>query len=188
MEIPAALSEKFPFLETLEDRWEPVARPAFWGWLAFYLLLIGNAAAKGHLLQWFDLVFVPIHEGGHLLFRFFGQWVMVAGGTFLQLFVPFALAAYFVLRRQIPGTAFCAFFFFEQFLPIGIYMADARAQELPLLTVGDTDHVIHDWFYLFSHAGVLAHDTQIGGTFRILGWCGMLGTVAWFAWRSWQKS
>jgi hypothetical protein len=99
-----------------------------------------------------------------------------------------ALAAYFVLRRQLPGTAFCAFFLFEQFLPIAIYMADARSQELPLLTVGDSEDVIHDWFYLFSHAGLLEHDTQIAATFRVLGWLGMLATVVWFSWRSWRKN
>jgi len=184
MDIPDALSERFPFLDALEESWEPVSRPALYGWLGFYLLLITNAAFGGHLFQWFDLVFIPIHEGGHLLFRMFGEWVSVAGGTFLQLFVPFALATHFAFRRQIPGAAFCAFFFFEQFIPIGIYMADARAQELPLLTVGDSDDVIHDWFYLFQHAGLLDHDTQIGGTFRMLGWIGMLATVVWFAWRS----
>ena len=132
---------------------------------------------------WFSF---PFTKADTCYFVCFGEWIMVAGGTFLQLFVPFALAVWFAFQRQTPGTAFCAFFFFEQFLPIGIYMADARAQELPLLTVGDSDDVIHDWFYLFSHAGVLEHDTQIGGTFRILGWMGMLGTVAWFAWRSWK--
>ena len=184
MDIPELLSERFPFLEALEESWLPVSRPVFWGWLAFYVLLIGNAALGGHLLQLFDLVFVPIHEGGHLLFRIFGEWIAVAGGTFLQLFAPFVLAVWFAFQRQTPGTAFCAFFFFEQFIPIGIYMADARAQELPLLTVGDSDDVIHDWFYLFSHAGLLEHDTQIGATFRILGWLGMLAVVAWFSWRS----
>ena len=187
MDIPATLSERFPFLDALEEAWEQVSRPVFLGWLIFYALLLANAAFGGHLLQWFDLVFIPIHEGGHLLFRFLGEWVMVAGGTFLQLFAPFALAVYFVFRRQIPGAAFCTFFFFEQFIPIGVYMADARAQELPLLTVGDSEDVIHDWFYLFSHAGVLEHDTRIGAAFRFLGWAGMLATVSWFAWRSLQK-
>jgi hypothetical protein len=184
MEIPASLSERFPFLDVLEQDWEPVSKAVFIAWMAFYVLLIVNAMFRGTLFQWFDLVFIPIHEGGHLLFRFFGQWVAVAGGTFLQLFVPFALAVYFAFRRQVPGTAFCAFFFFEQFLPTGVYMADARSQDLPLLTVGDPENVVHDWFYLFSHAGVLEHDTQIGGFVRLLGWTGMLATVAWFAWRS----
>jgi hypothetical protein len=184
MGIPGSLSERFPFLNVLEEEWEPVSRGACIGWLAFYILLIGNAILGGTLFQWFDLVFVPIHEGGHLLFRFFGEWIMVVGGTFLQLFVPFALAVYFTFRRQVPGAAFSAFFFFEQFLPIGIYMADARCQCLEYVTVGDSDTAVHDWFYLFSHAGVLDHDTQIGGSFRVLGWLGMLATVAWFAWRS----
>jgi hypothetical protein len=188
MEIPAALSERFPFLDALEEDWEPVSRGAFLGWLAFYALLLGNALWGGHWLQWFDLVFIPIHEGGHLLFRLFGEWISVAGGTFLQLFVPFALAANFALRRQVPGTAFCAFFFFEQFLPISIYMADARAQELPLLTVGDSEDVIHDWYFLFSHAGLLEHDTQIASAFRALGWLGMFAIVIWFSWRSWPKA
>jgi hypothetical protein len=188
MEIPESLSERFPFLEALEEEWEPVSRGVFFGWLAFYALLIGNASLGGKLFQWFNLAFVPIHEGGHLLFRFFGELIMVAGGTFLQLFVPFSLAVYFAFRRQAPGTAFCAFFFFEQFLPIGIYMADARCQCLEYVTVGDPDAAVHDWFYLFSHAGVLEHDIQIGNMFRVLGWIGMLCTVAWFTWLSLRKA
>src|ERR1700676_5182508 len=188
MDIPASLSERFPFLDVLAEDWDPVSRPVFVGWMVFYVLLIGNALFGGHLFQWFDLVFVPIHEGGHLLFRFFGEWIAVAGGTFLQLFVPFALATYFAFQRQALGTAFCAFFFFEQFLPIGIYMADALCQCLEYVTVGDPELAEHDWFYLFSHAGVVEHDTQIGGIFRVLGWIGMLATVVWFTWRSWRKS
>jgi hypothetical protein len=185
--VPLTIAEHFPFLVDLEYDWIPVTRYALIGWLVFYVVLLGNAAFGGHLFQWFDLVFVPIHEGGHLLFRFFGEWIYVAGGTFLQLFVPFALAVYFAFQRQVPGTAFCAFFFFEQFLPVGIYMADARSQSLPLLTVGDSENVIHDWFYLFSSVHLLDHDTQIGGTFKLVGWMGMLATVAWFAWRSMQS-
>jgi hypothetical protein len=188
MRIPEWLSERFPFLDILEREWEPVSRRALIGWLVFYAILIGNAALRGSLLQWFDFVFVPIHEGGHLLFGYFGEWMMVIGGTFLQLFVPLALAVYFIFRRQLLGTAFCAFFFFEQFLPIGTYMADARCQCLEYVTVGDPELAEHDWFYLFSHTGVLEHDTQIGAFFRVLGWIGMLATIAWFSWRSWRNA
>jgi hypothetical protein len=122
-----------------------------------------------------------------LLFGYFGRWIMVAGGTILQLFVPLALAIYFALRRQLQGTAFCAFFFFEQFLPVGIYMADARCVCLEYLTVGNAENTEHDWTYLFTRAGVLDHDIQIGNAFRTLGWIGMLATVSWFTWRSWRK-
>jgi hypothetical protein len=188
MGIPDSLSERFPFLDALQEEWEPVSRVPLIAWLIFYVVMIVNGAFHGKLFQWFDLVFLPIHEGGHLLFGYFGRWMMFAGGTILQLFVPFALAVYFMFRRQLYGTAFCAFFFFEQFLPIGIYMADARCQCLEYVTVGDPELAEHDWFYLFSGARVVEHDTQIAAIFRTLGWIGMLGTVAWFAWRSWRKT
>ncbi|HXO87741.1 MAG TPA: hypothetical protein VN885_03760 [Candidatus Acidoferrales bacterium] len=184
MNLPEWWTERFPFLEPLEDEWRPVHRAILAIAAAFYLLFLYQAAHGSGPMLMIDLVFVPIHEGGHLLFRFFGEFLAVAGGTILQLAVPLMLAAFFIFQRQIPGTAFCVFFFFEQFLPIATYMADARAQELPLLTVGDSDNVIHDWAYLFGKLGVLDHDTQIAHGVRVLGWLGMIGTLAWFIVRS----
>ena len=130
-----------------------------------------------------DLVFVPIHEGGHLLFGYLGHGFMVAGGTLLQLLVPLSLAAWFCFQRQIAGTAFRMFCFFEQFLPIATYMADARAQELPLITVGDPEFVEHDWFAMFSSLGLLQHDTQMASVVHMAGWVGMISVVGWVAWQ-----
>jgi hypothetical protein len=188
MRLPESWTERLPFLEVLEDDWRPVSRAILILASAFYLLFLYQAARGSGVLLMMDLVFVPIHEGGHLLFRFFGEFLAVAGGTILQLSVPLMLAAFFIFQRQIPDTAFCLFFFFEQFLPIATYMADARAQELPLLTVGDGDYVIHDWAYLFGRLGVLEHDTAIAHAVRVLGWIGMIATLAWMIWRSLQTN
>jgi hypothetical protein len=185
--VPESWTERLPFLESLENEWQPVPRAVLIVASVFYLLFLFQAARDTGVLLMIDLVFIPIHEGGHLLFRFFGEFLAVAGGTILQLSVPLMLATFFVFQRQVPGTAFCIFFFFEQFLPVATYMADARAQELPLLTVGEGDDVIHDWAYLFSRVGVLEHDTQIAHAVRILGWIGMIATVGWMIWRSLQS-
>jgi hypothetical protein len=188
MRVPEVIADRLPALALLEEDWEPVSRVVAAGWVAFYAIVLLGAASGGGVARWFDLVFVPIHEGGHLLFGWFGShWLMVAGGTLLQLLVPFALAAYFAFHRQIPGTAFCGFFFFEQFLPIGTYMADSRSQSLTYVTVGDPDQAEHDWSYLFSHAGLLGYDVQIGGAVKILGVIGMLAVVAWLIWRAWPR-
>ncbi|HUJ31999.1 MAG TPA: hypothetical protein VLY23_12015 [Candidatus Acidoferrum sp.] len=183
MDLPDSWTERLPFLERLEDPWTPVPRVLLVAWLLFFGLFLYQLAHGSGLLLLMDGVFVPIHEGGHLLFRLFGEFLMVAGGTFLQLFVPFALATYFLFERQVQGVAFCMFFFFEQFVPIATYMADARAQELPLLTVGDAEYVIHDWNYLFTKFGVLPHDTQIAGAVRFIGWLGMIAVMIWLLWR-----
>jgi hypothetical protein len=172
----------FEFLRALEEDWEPVSKPARYAWLGFYALYFLYALSRGGNQLFMDLVSLPIHEGGHLLFGWFGQTVGIAGGTLLQLGVPLALAVYFVFQRQILGAAFAAFFFFENFLNVGTYMADARAHALPLVTVGDPNNVIHDWTYLFSKLGVLSHDTAIGGTVRFLGWLGMLAVPLGLSW------
>lgn len=184
MRLPDSWTERLPFLEPLEEDWKPTPKLAFAAWVIFYLFFLYQAARGTGFLLLMDGVFVPIHEGGHLLFRFFGEFLNIAGGTFLQLFVPFSLATYFLFQRHAQGVAFCSFFFFEQFLPIATYMADARAQDLPLLTVGDAEYVIHDWNYLFGKLGLLQHDTQIAGAVRFIGWMGMIAVVVWLVWRA----
>jgi len=184
MHVPETWVERLPFLEPLENEWQRVPLAALIVASAFYGLFLWQAARGSGPFLMIDLVFIPVHEGGHLLFRFFGEFLSVAGGTILQLSVPLMLATFFFFQRQVQGVAFCLFFFFEQFLPISVYMADARAQELPLLTVGDADDVIHDWNYLFDRFGVLEHDTQIAHAVQIIGWIGMILTTAWMIWRS----
>lgn len=183
MRLPESWTGRLPFLEALEEPWDPTPKAALVAWLVFYGVFLYQAARGGTFPQLMDGVFVPIHEGGHLLFRFFGEFVSIAGGTILQLLVPILLASYFLFHRQAQGVAFCLFFMFEQFLPISTYMADARAQDLPLLTVGSGEDVIHDWNYLLGALGVLDHDIQIAGTVRFLGWVGMIGVVIWLLWR-----
>lgn len=185
--IPEAWIERAPALESLTEPWRPLPRWATGAWLAFYALFLFQLARGSGFLPMIDLVFVPIHEGGHLLFGYLGHGFMVAGGTLLQLLVPLALATYFSFQRQIAGTAFCMFCLFEQFLPIATYMADARAQELPLITVGNPEFVEHDWFAMFSSLGVLEHDTQIASVVRIVGWAGMIAVTTWVAWRGLRK-
>jgi hypothetical protein len=186
--LPESWTERLPFLGALEDDWQRVPRVALIAWSIFYAFVLYELMSGGEFPKYMDLVFIPVHEGGHLVFGWFGQFIAVAGGTFLQLAAPAMLAIYFAFRRQPQGVTFCMFFLFEQFGPIATYMADARAQDLPLLTVGSGDDVIHDWNYLFGKLGVLAHDTQIASAMRVIGWLGMLATIAWFVWRGMAQS
>ncbi len=166
------------------EPWKPVSRPALIAWLIFYAgFLVYAFSADGGFLV-IDLANLVVHEGGHNLFGWFGPTLGLWGGTLLQWLVPFLLAAYFFTERQTAGFAFCLFFFFENWLYTATYMADARAQVLPLVTTGDPDFVEHDWYAIFSSLGVLNHDTQIAAAVRILGWCGMIAVVCWMALRS----
>jgi hypothetical protein len=171
---------RFPEIE-----WKPVSRTQFLAWLGFYALLLLYLGAHWGELTLLDNVHLPIHEGGHLLFGWLGEMLGLWGGTLLQLLVPALLTATFVVRRELPGTVFCAFFFFHSLTGVATYMADALRQELPLVTVGAiADEAQHDWVRIFSSLGLLPHAIQIGNFTRLLAWAGMVATLAWFAWRN----
>jgi hypothetical protein len=121
------------FLRSIKDEpWKPLSRPATVAWLVFYAaFLVYTYSAHGGFL-FIDNANLVIHEGGHNLFGWFGPTLGLWGGTLLQWLVPFLLAAYFYTQRQTAGFVFCLFFFFENWLYTATYMADARAQQLPL--------------------------------------------------------
>jgi hypothetical protein len=166
-----------------ERPWTPVRPLILILSLIFFGLFLYDLVRDSEMPRLIDDVFLQIHAGGHALFRVFGLTAAVAGGTFLQLFVPFALGFYFIRQRQSQGAALCMFFFFEQFLPIARYMADAQAQQLPWLSIGRYDSLIHDWNYLFTTLGVLSYDMVIAYVVRLIGSLGMIGVTFWFLWR-----
>ena len=169
------------FLEDYLGEWKRVSRPAGIAWLCFYALFLMYAAANRTGFLFLDYVNLIIHEGGHFFFSWFGYTVMILGGTLAELLVPLLCAAYFFVHRETTGFAFCCFWFFENFPYIGTYMADARAQALPLVGSGE-----HDWEILFSQWGLLLQDEKIGAVTRGLGWVGMIAAAGWLAWQTYR--
>ena len=179
----------FAYLQSiLEEPWKPVSRLTLGAWLIFYIAFLAYAFSAHGAGLFIDNANLVVHEGGHKLFGWFGPTLGLWGGTLLQWLVPFLLAAYFFKERQTAGFVFCLFFLFENWLYTATYMADARAQELPLVTTGDRDFVEHDFHVIFSSLGVLDYDTKIAAVLRTLGWCGMIACVAWLAARTLRDS
>jgi hypothetical protein len=174
------------FDEWRAQPWQSLSLPSAIAWQAFYALFLLHAFRNTSGFLLIDNANLVVHEAGHLLFGWFGETLGIYGGTLLQLLVPFALAASFAYRKHTAGTAFCGFFFFENFLYTATYMADARVQELPLVSVGGGEAVDHDWERIFTGLGLLQHDTQIASVVRLLGWTGMLAVAGWLAWRAWR--
>src|ERR1700684_2541600 len=163
--------------------WKPVSRPALTAWLIVYAWFLVDAFRADGGFLFIDSANLVVHEGGHNLFGWFGPTLGLWGGTLLQWLVPFLLAAYFFTERETTGFVFSLFFFFENWLYTATYMADARAQDLPLVTTGDPEFAEHDFFRIFTDLGLLNYDTQIAAVVRLLGWCGMIAVVVWLALR-----
>ncbi|HMI53489.1 MAG TPA: hypothetical protein VK525_18385 [Candidatus Saccharimonadales bacterium] len=171
------------FLEERFGEWKPVSRLAGVAWLTVYTLFLFYAALDRSGFLFVDYVNLIVHEGGHFFFSWFGYTITILGGTLAELLVPMLCTAYFFWHREITGFAFSLFWFFENFLYIGTYMADARAEALPLVGSGE-----HDWAILFGQWGLLAQDQKLGGFLRLAGWAGMLALMIWLGLKTWRNS
>ena len=103
-----------------------------------------------------------IHEAGHLLFRFAGDFVMTAAGSGAQVVAP--LVAAWLLRRQDDwfGVAFALFWCGVSLGEVSVYAGDAVDQALPLVSVGGGE-VHHDWAWMLEDLNLLGQTAAISG-------------------------
>src|SRR5215468_4456812 len=112
------------FLEEHFGEWKPIARGVGIAWLVAFALFLLYALLAGLHFLFIDYANLIIHEAGHPFFSWFGSYtLMILGGTLGELIVPLLCAVYFLAKRETTGFAFCLFWFFENFLYIGVYMA-----------------------------------------------------------------
>jgi len=108
-------------LQGLFGEWKPVSRSAGVAWLVCYFLFLIYALVEGPQFLFLDYVNLIIHEGGHMVFSPFGHTIMILGGTLGELLAPLLCGCYFFWQREAPATAFCSFWFFENFLYTSAY-------------------------------------------------------------------
>ena len=126
-----------------------------------------------------NLVF---HEAGHKVYGIFGDTPALYGGVLGQLTFPVVVIGVAFMRRQATGVAIGGMWLFENLPNIGRYMADARAQALPLVGGGE-----HDFTNIFTRWNCLDADVRIGARVTQLGWLGMIAMLAWLGYRYWPQ-
>src|SRR4051812_34508899 len=81
-----------------------------------------------------DGVDLLIHEAGHPLFRIFGEFMGIAGGSLMQVIVPLVFFGYFVYYEKYYAAAFILFWVGQSILNVYVYANDAVVMQLPLLS------------------------------------------------------
>lgn len=150
------------------------------------VLAFGVACLGFHWLGpegWFpvlDSANLALHEAGHPLVGIFSERATVYGGTLFQLVFPLAAAGHFYHATNASGVAASLVWLGENLFNIARYMADARAQQLPLAGNGE-----HDWTEIFSRWGALHLDGRIAGMTRGIGVILVVGAAVWL-YRRWR--
>ncbi len=107
-----------------------------------------------------------IHEGGHIVFLPFGEFLHVLGGSLTQVVLPALFVVYFYFIDQIYSAALTLFWVGENLLNVSVYAGDSLHMQLPLLF---GDNSIHDWNWLLIYTGQLRHTDSISHIIKALG-------------------
>lgn len=135
--------------------------------LSIYFFSIVYSPLNGSFL---DLVDLPIHETGHLLFRLFGEFMMIAGGSIFQIIVPAIFVAYFVWYEKPYSAAIVLFWVGQSILNVFVYANDAVVMQLVLLGgLTGSEGSFHDWNFLLRETGLINSTGMVAGIIRVAG-------------------
>jgi hypothetical protein len=160
------------------------ARGRWWQWRVALLLFLGWDGAR-HLQDpeaggLFAGITFGVHELGHLLFGFFGEFMTVLGGSLNQLLIPIGAGALLYHYRDFFGIAVAGTWLSSSLLDLARYIGDARAQELDLVGFGEDPQ--HDWTWLLEQFNALGSDTRIAGMTRGAGLIVLLVSMLFGLW------
>lgn len=114
-----------------------------------------------------------LHEMSHILTGFLPGLLTALSGSASEILLGLALIFGAFKTRSYFASLFCFLWFMLACFSVAAYMADARAQELQLVSLGNgfssSEGVIHDWNYIFGELGLLNLDKFFAGTVWLLG-------------------
>lgn len=159
--------------------------------LFFVYILARSLLEEEYTNFFFGGINLAFHEMGHALFRFFGEFMMIAGGTILQCLVPLIAAfAFWRSQRDYFGVAFSLGWFGTNAFGCAIYASDARGQRnLPLVSPWGQSFGRDgngDWTRMLSKLNMLEWDTTIAFCFNLAGVLAFLLALALGGWLLWR--
>lgn len=124
-----------------------------------------------------DTINLFIHEGGHGVFKIFGQFIYFLGGSLMQVILP-VTAIVVLLRTSGPRTLLATLFWLGQnLIDVAIYIDDAPKQQLTLIS----RYAMHDWRWLCGYMGNLDSAGDIASVVSFLGTLSLLGAIGFGA-------
>lgn len=131
--------------------------------LPIILWLIFNGGKFIIILDHFNLL---LHEGGHGIFKLFGDFIYTLGGTLMQIIIPFLFIYFFVRNEKKIGVQLSLIWLGQNLLNISVYAGDALERKLPLL---GGKKVYHDWTHLLNQTGLILYAKEVSYFFFGLG-------------------
>jgi hypothetical protein len=186
----AQLKEALFYVPEQVDPWFVYGRAILLGAIAFY----GVKLAMMDIPSWemasslIHLPMVPIHEFGHILFRPFGEFMTLLGGSLFQVLLPLIFGGVFLVKNRDPFAASVMLWWAAvAVMDVAPYIYDAFKPQHILLTGRTGDNGAHDFIDVLGDLGLLHKAQPVGRGVHAFGALTMIASLAWGAWLVWQQ-
>ena len=134
------------------------------------------------------LPMVPIHEFGHVLFRPFGEFMMLLGGSLFQAGLPLALGGIFLVQRRDPfAAAVMLWWSAVAVMDTAPYIYDAQEPAHVLLTGRTGETGAHDFIDVLGDLGLLKKAQAVGYAVHRFGAVMLFASLAWATVTVWRQ-
>jgi len=131
---------------------------------------------------------LPIHEAGHVLFRPFGEFMMILGGSLFQLLLPLGISVAFIVKNcDNFGAALGLWWAGVSLVDLAPYIYDALNPQLTLIGGGTGADGPHDWIYLLAAVSQIGNAHHLGAFAHVCGGLLMLGALVLGATVLWRQ-
>ena len=136
------------------------------------------------------LPMVPIHEFGHILFRPFGEFMMLLGGSLFQAGLPLVLGGIFLVRKRDPyAAAVMLWWSAVAVMDTAPYVYDAQEPTHVLLTGRTGETGAHDFIDVLGDLNLLKKAQLVGYAVHRFGAAMLIAALVWasvIVWRQFQ--
>ncbi len=161
-----------------------LAASLFFGW-RYYFMDIPSWEMSSTFLH---IAMLPFHEFGHILFRPFGEFMTLMGGSLAQWLMPLAFLWLFAFKNRDSFTASLMLWWMgTQWIDLAPYAYDAAAPQHILLTGRTGDTGGHDYIDTLFDLGLLKRAHEVGWVMHKFGLLVMLAAWAWGGYILWRQ-
>lgn len=126
------------------------------------------------LVRLIDMIDLFIHEGGHGVFRIFGQFIYFLGGSLMQFLLPTASILVFLRTSGLRSLTLTPYWLGHNMMNVSVYIDDAPKTQLTLIS----RHALHDWRWLCTQMGNIDSARDIASVVQVFGVLCFLGAVS----------
>jgi hypothetical protein len=150
-----------------QSLWLYVPLWLFFIYLYIQILQVSANGSDNLIISGMTFIQFGVHEASHIVTAFLPAILCASAGSCGELLFTILIVIATVRAKAPFAMVFGLLWVALAMNNVGIYMADARAQQLQLMGPGPEPK--HDWNYVFGQLGWLNSDTVIGGTVRVVG-------------------